>query len=73
MHHVINQTKQTDMTTLKNLATQIENKSKSIAKYERFITLNPLSCIVADMESSIIRMKREKAELQKKFDSIELS
>jgi len=61
------------MTSLKNLAAKIENKSKSIAKYESFITLNPLSCIVSEMESSIIRMKKEKAELQKEFDSIKLS
>jgi hypothetical protein len=67
------QIKQIAMTTLKNLATQIENKSKGIAKYESFIILNPLSCIVAEMESSIKRMKSEKEELQKQFDSIELS
>ena len=60
------------MATLKNLATQIENKSKSIKKYESFITLNPLSCIASEMERSIIRMKAEKAELQREFDSIEL-
>jgi len=61
------------MTNLKTLASQIESKSKSIEKYESFISLNPLSCIAAEMEISITRMKKEKTELQKQFDLIELN